>query len=404
MAASGVLFSIALLGLVLTVVQHVSLWRHVGTRPGYPAVVPPVSILKPLCGVDEGLEENLASFAALDGPVFEVVLGVRNRHDAAWPFAAAAVTRWPGRFRLVVQRGEPGLNPKVNQLIGLARAARHDLLVVSDSNVRVDRGYLREIAWHLADERVGLVTHPVVGEGERSLGALLENLHLAASVAPAAVAAQRIAGRDVVVGKSMALRRRDLRALGGFESVKDVLAEDFVLGARIASQLGKRVVIASRPVRNVNQRRSVGQFLERYVRWCVMQRKIAGTLPYALQILLNPVVFALTATAMAPGPEGTLGLLAVCGAKAAIDEATARTLRLGGFGWLAALVPLKDVVFALAWVKGFFRNTVEWRGNRLLVLAGSRLQPVEDAFDPSPPVIAAVGAAQAGSDGVRLPR
>jgi ceramide glucosyltransferase len=404
MAASGVLFSIAVLGLALAAVQHLFLRRHVATRPGNPAVVPPVSILKPLCGVDEGLEQNLAAFAALDGPVFEVVLGVRNRRDAAWPLAAAAVARWPGRFRVVLQRGEPGLNPKVNQLIGMARAARHDLLVVSDSNVRVEPGYLREIAWHLADERVGLVTHPVVGEGERSLGALLENLHLVASVAPAAVAAQRIAGRDVVVGKSMALRRRDLQALGGFESVKDVLAEDYVLGARIASQLGKRVVIACRPVRNVNQRRSVGQFLERYVRWCVMQRKIAGTLPYASQILLNPVVFALAAAAVAPGLEGALGLLAVCGVKAAIDEATARPQRAGGFGWLAALVPLKDVVFALAWVQGFFRNTVEWRGNRLFVLAGSRLQPVENASESGPPAITALEAPHAGMHAARLPR
>jgi ceramide glucosyltransferase len=401
---SDVLFSAALLGVVLTAIQYAVLRRHVASGPGAPYQFPPISILKPLCGVDEGLEENLAAFAALDYPRYEVVLGVRNRRDAAWPVAAAAVARWPGRFRLVHQRGEPGLNPKVNQLVGMVRAARHDLLVVSDSNVRVEPGYLRGIAWHLGDDKVGLVTHPVAGDGERSLGALFENLHLTCSVAPAAVAAQRLAGRDVVVGKSMALRRRDLEALGGFESVKDVLAEDFVLGSRVSSVLGKRVVIATRPIRNVNQRRSLGQFLERYARWCVMQRKIAGTMPYASQILLNPVVFALAGAAAAPGLKGAAALIGICGAKAALDEATAHILRGEGFGWRVVLVPVKDVMFAFAWLKGFFRNTVEWRGNRLLVLDGSRLQPVEEGFEPNAPAIATLGPTHAGPNSGRPSR
>src|SRR5439155_12021378 len=120
-----------------------------------------ISILKPLCGLDDDLVANLESFVAIDYAPYEVLLGVRDRHDAAYPIALALARRFPRRVRVVLQRGAPGLNPKVNQLATLARAARYEIVVVSDSNVRVPDGYLDEIAAHLEDPRVGLVTHPI---------------------------------------------------------------------------------------------------------------------------------------------------------------------------------------------------------------------------------------------------
>jgi ceramide glucosyltransferase len=375
----GILFAVAALGVVLSLVQLLVLRSHLRSRVPEPPTWPPVSILKPLCGIDDDLQGNLASFAALDYPAYEVLLGVRDRSDPAWRAAAEACRRWPGRFRLVLQRGEPGLNPKVNQLISLAAEARHDVYLVSDSNVRAPAGYLRDVARHLADPSVGLVTHPVGGVGETSLGSALENLHAAAAVGPATVAAKRLAGWDVVVGKSMALRREDLIALGGFESVRDVLAEDYVLGVKITRVLGKRVAIGTVAIPAVSERRSVAGFLSRYGRWCVMQRKIAGTPLYAAQALLYPLPFAIAGLAVAPGPEALAATAVVWLAKAFLDGATARILRGTGFGsrviWLS---PAKDLLFLLAFARAFWENTVEWRGNRLLVEAGSRLVRVSD--------------------------
>jgi ceramide glucosyltransferase len=375
----GILFAVAALGVVLSLVQLLVLRSHLRSRVPEPPTWPPVSILKPLCGIDDDLQGNLASFAALDYPAYEVLLGVRHRSDPAWRAAAEACRRWPGRFRLVLQRGEPGLNPKVNQLISLAAEARHDVYLVSDSNVRAPAGYLRDVARHLADPSVGLVTHPVGGVGETSLGSALENLHAAAAVGPATVAAKRLAGCDVVVGKSMALRREDLIALGGFESVRDVLAEDYVLGVKITRVLGKRVAIGTVAIPAVSERRSLAGFLSRYGRWCVMQRKIAGTPVYAAQALLYPLPFAIAGLAVAPGPEALAAAAVVWLAKAFLDGATARILRGTGFGsrviWLS---PAKDLLFLLAFARAFWENTVEWRGNRLLVQAGSRLVRVSD--------------------------
>jgi ceramide glucosyltransferase len=379
---STVLFVLAAAGLLILLLQCALLALHARGRDPAPTSYPGISVLKPLCGADDDLAANLASFAALGWPEYEVLLGIPDAEDPALPFARAAAARWPGRFRVVFQRGAPGMNPKVNQLVTLARAARHDILVVSDSNVRVPHDYLAGIAAHLEDARTGLVTHLVTGSGERTLGALLDALHLAGGVASGVAAAKRLLGHDIVVGKSMAFRRADLERLGGFAAAKDVLAEDYVLGRWVSQRLGKRVALAHVPVVNTMQQRTVAEFVSRYRRWAVLQRRIAGAPLHAAQIVLNPVALAAAATALAPGREAFALLAATCATRAALDAACARHLRLGGFTWRQLLaVPLKDLLFATAWAHGLLRDEVVWRGKRLRVLAGTRLeQPAtEDA-------------------------
>jgi ceramide glucosyltransferase len=372
---SYALFSASWLGLGLVALQFIILRRHLREpRPGATRK-PPVSILKPLCGLEDGLKENLHVFAHLDYPEYEVVLGVRSARDPAWSVAQAMARRWPGRFRVVLQRGEPGMNPKVNQLITLARAARHQLLVVSDSNVRVDPAYLDEIAALLDDDGVGLVTHLIAGEGEASLGSALDHLHITASITPSVLGLKRLVGRDVVIGKSMALRRADLLALGGFEAAKDVLAEDYVIGLMVADRLGKRVEIGRRPIRNVSERRTFLDFVGRYRRWGVLQRQAAGPVVYACGALLNPVLLAATATAFSRTPWA-LGVLAgACVLKAALDGAAGKALRPQGFRLRQlALVPMKDIVLGAVWAYCFIRRDVAWRGTRIVVEHGTRIE------------------------------
>lgn len=386
-ALSGTLFALAAVGLAAAVVQALALRAHLRGADPAPRGTPLVSILKPLCGVDDDLEANLASFAALDYPRYEVLLGVRTRRDPAHAVARAAAARWPGRFRVLLQRGEPGANPKVNQLVTLAAEASGDVLVVSDSNVRVHASYLSEIAALLEDPRVGLVTHAIAGVGEERLGSLLDNLHLAGAIAPGVVAAQRLAGREVVVGKSMAFRSADLAALGGFLAVKDVLAEDYVLGLLVGERLGKRVAISRRAVENVSRRRGVGHFLSRYARWAVLQRQAVGPAVYAAQALMNPVLLATSGFLVAPGAESLAALAGTCGTKIAVDAAAARALRPGGFRLRQlAAIPAKDLLFGAAWAYGLVRDEVSWRGNRLRVLRGTRI---------APPAVVAVDAAEA---------
>ena len=374
------MIAVALFALLLAVVQAVALRRHVRRTPAAPRSLPFISVLKPLCGVDDDLWRNLRTFARLDYPRFEIVLGVKDAGDAAFPLALQARRRWPGLVRVALQRGAPGLNPKVNQLITLAQAARGDVLVVSDSNVRVRRDYLKVIAAAFDDARVGLVTHPVAGAGERSAGALFDNTLMCGATTPGIIGAKCVAGRDLVVGKSMALRRGDLRALGGFERLKDVLAEDFLSGRLVTRELGKRVVLASSPVINVVRSQGMGAFFSRYLRWSVMQRKAVGTPAYAAQILLNPVALALAALAASPSAAAGFAFAGVWIARAALHESSARALRGRGLAAFCLLSPAADLLLGAAWAAGLWRDEICWRGNRLRVCAGTRLEPVEPAI------------------------
>ena len=385
MAFIGLLLLIAAaLGVAMVAAMVLLTVLHLRHAAPTATVWPGISVLKPLCGADDALAENLASFVALPYPgEYEVVLGVRSAADTAYPLACEAVRRWPGRVRLVLQEGEAGFNPKVNQLVCLARAARHDLLVVSDSNIRVPQGYLLDIAGHLGQPGVGCVTHPVAGGGHRSLGALLDNLHLGGTIAPGMVSAQRVLKKDLVVGKSMALWRHDLELLGGFASVANVLAEDHVLGNRLVRELGAGVAVSSLPVWNIAVEKSVGSFFQRYLRWSVTHRTAMTFPAYLAESLLNPIPLAVIGFALRPG-HGAAATLAACAVlKPALDAVAFSRLRDELFSWRAFGAGwVKDALLFLTWVHGLFARTVLWRGNRLRVLPGGGLAAFsEDASE-----------------------
>ena len=372
------LLGAAMLGLGALTVMLLLTVLHVRRPALVPEERPGISVLKPLCGADDDLAANIASFVALpyQGD-YEVLLGVRSPEDPAWPVAEQAVRRWPGRMRLVRQEREVGLNPKVNQLVGMARAARHDLLVISDSNIRVPESYLDDIAAHLCRPNVACVTHPIGGRGQRSLGALLDNVHLASTIATGMVAAHRLAGRELVVGKSMALWRHDLELLGGFESVANVLAEDHALGNRIREELGREVAVSSLPVWNIAVEKSVGHFFRRYLRWSIIHRTAIRFPTYLAESLLNPIPLAVIGFALRPSSGAAVTLVACAVLKPTLDAVAFSRLRREMFSWQAfGVVWVKDLLLFLTWVHGLFARTVVWRGNRLRVRSGSRLVPL----------------------------
>ncbi len=376
MATIGLLLLIAAaLGVALVAVMLLLTLLHLRQETPVPSCWPGISVLKPLCGADDALADNLASFVALPYPGdYEVLLGVRSVKDTAYPLACEAVRRWPERVRLVLQQGEAGFNPKVNQLVCLAQAARHDLFVVSDSNIRVPQGYLLDIAGHLGRPGVGCVTHPVAGHGHKSLGALLDNLHLGGSIAPGMVCAQRVLKKDLVVGKSMALWRQDLDLLGGFASVANVLAEDHVLGNRLVRELGAGVAVSSLPVWNIAVEKSVGAFFQRYLRWSVTHRTAMTFPAYLAESLLNPIPLAVIGFALRPGPGAAATLAACAVLKPALDSVAFSRLRSQFFSWQAFGAGwVKDGLLFITWVHGLFARTVKWRGNRLRVLPGGTL-------------------------------
>lgn len=328
-----------------------------------------VSILKPVCGLDDGLEQNLLSFLSLHGVRYEVILSIEERNDPALPIVTAMVRDHPDVFRLVIGGGSLRgvVNRKVERLIAAARVARGDIFLISDSNVRVDSSDVRDTIAEFADDGVGCVSNLFVGEGASDLGATIESLHLMTFVAPGAVLAAA-AGVPCVVGKSMAISRRVLNAIGGFEAFRHILAEDQAIGLAVRDA-GFEIRLSSVRVRNVIERRSIKRALERQIRWNKIRYAFSRTL-FVSELILNPLPLA-TIAVMCGAPLSLLGIVAFARIVEGLLLREALESPLSVQQILA--MPLLDFVMFYAWFVPFFSNRITWRGYEARIARGTEL-------------------------------
>jgi ceramide glucosyltransferase len=355
--------------------------RAIATRRGRTRTevgrAPRVTIFKPLAGSDDDLDDNLESFARIDYPSFEILFGVADTSDAAFAVARRFLARHPKiDARLVVTDPLAALNPKVAQLVGLERVATGEVYVISDSNVRVRPTYLWSLVAELEDERVGMVTSLFAGTGERTLGAALENLQLCAATAPGLAAMDAVSRRPFTVGKSMAVRRRDLAVLGGFQPVGHVLAEDHVLGRRfLAAGLEARTSFDVVENRNVDC--TLGRTLERHTRWAKLRRSL-NPAAFVAEPVLTPIVVASAGVIAAPC-KLTAGLLAaVCLAQSACALLAVRLLRGRALAWwYAPLEIARSYVTLLCWAYACMSRRIAWRGHPFFLRRGSVIVPDE---------------------------
>ncbi|MDR3639296.1 MAG: ceramide glucosyltransferase [Isosphaeraceae bacterium] len=342
-------------------------------RRNLPDHMPPVTVLKPLKGVDEGLEENLRSFFRLDYPVYQILFCVADDDDPAIPVVQQLLAEFPDQdARLIVGCPAFGLNPKVESLAAMYRYRRHDVILISDSNVRVRASYLRETACYLADPGVGLVSNIFAGVEESQIGAVLENLHLNGFIA-GGVAAAGALGVTCVVGKSMLMPVRVLEAIGGFAAVRNLLAEDQVIGLRVR-KAGYSIRLSHHVIENVNQSRGFMWFLNRHSRWYKIRRRLALPVfvsePFS-NLATVGIVWALS------GDSGIAwgGLVILLGLGVARDALQTYWLR-GTLPKLRHLLlsPAKDLFLMPIWFDALVNDRVQWRGHRFLVGRYTRLR------------------------------
>lgn len=348
------------------------------------ARAPRVSILKPLAGCDDDLEANLASFARIDYPSFEILLGVASTADPAYPAARRFVAAHPRiEARIVVTDPHATVNPKVAQLVGLEGAATGEIFVVNDSNVRVPPTYLWSMVDDLAsDARVGMVSSVFMGTGERTVGAALENLQICAHTTPGIVSIDAVSSRPFTVGKSMAVRRRDLVRLGGFQPVGGVLAEDHMLGRRFLDA-GFSARTSLDPVENRNLGCTVGGTLDRHTRWSKMRRTL-HPVAFAVEPMMTPIVVASAGFVLAPDKVTAAVLGGTCIAQTAAALVAVRFLR---GSWLSPrYIPLEVVRSYLqlfCWARACVSRQIAWRGHAFTMGKGTEIVPVAPAAERS---------------------
>jgi ceramide glucosyltransferase len=383
--------AISLVGIILTLLQAGTVWAAVkrdrkptaGKPDSDTGYYPPISILKPLRGLDDNLFDNLSSFCTQDYPDYEVLFSLQDRNDPAYKVAKKVQDKHPGsNITIVVERCSAGLNPKVNNLIPAYRKSRYPYILISDSNVMVGRDYLAETMRHAQDPPVGLVSNMIRGVGGRSIGAVLENLHLNSFIIGSVSFLDRFLGMPCVIGKSMLMKKDDLRAIGGLEAFKDILAEDFIIG-REMQKAGKRVVLSNYLISNVNEYWDVKRFLNRHTRWGKLRWRIGGA-KYLSELLANPV-FVSVLPVILTGPSrltmAFAGLISLI--KVLADSITGRRIEARGNDYRPIerspfayfLVPLKDILIGGLWFVPLVSATVVWRGNRYLIGSDSRLAP-----------------------------
>jgi len=342
--------------------------RTAGPRSGF---TPPVTILKPLAGLEPGLEANLRTFFEQDYPQYQLLFAVREASDPAAEIARCLMASFPGQDAELIVAGEPPFpNAKVHSLARMADRARHELLIISDSDIRATPGYLRGVVGDFADPSVGVITCPYRAEpAAGSFWSRLEALTINTEFWSGVLVAWMIEGMGFAVGPTMALRRRYLEAAGGFDSTGEFLAEDFVLGQG-ARWHGYRATLAVHVVDHCIGGLPLWANLRHRIRWARSTRR-SRPWGYLGQIFTNPLPLGLP---LAFSPAWPLAALVLVMRAAAAAEVAGRWLRdplTRRYWWL---LPLADVASLVVWVLGLFGSTIEWRGRRYRLLRDGRLE------------------------------
>jgi ceramide glucosyltransferase len=367
-----ILGGVAAFAVASTLATLAALFWVTRRRKGLPDFTPPVTIFKPLKGLDDGMEANLRSFFTLEYPTYQLVFGVADRDDPAIPVVQKLIAAYPDRdAKLVIGAAPFGLNPKVENLAAMWSYRRHDMVLISDSNVRVRPSYLRETACYLADPGVGLVTNLFAGVGEEHFGAALENLHLNGFIA-SGVAAATTLGITCVVGKSMLMPVRAIEAAGGLAGVRNLLAEDQALGVRIR-KAGYSIKLSHHVIGNVNEVRSSRWFLNRHSRWFKIRARMAAP-AFAIEPLSNLATVGIAWALAGHSQLGGFALPGLIGLGIARDAIGSIRLR-GSRPRLKYLLmsPIKDLFLLPLWFDALFDRRVHWRGNTFVIGKFTRL-------------------------------
>ena len=368
-----------LLALYCTVEYFRALRR---SPPPDDSFAPPVSILKPVRGVDHDAYENFASFCLLEYPEYELVFAMADQHDPVIPVIEKLQRDFPDRaIRFVTNVPRIGENDKVNSLCRLVKEARHDLLVMSDSDVRVERDYLREVVAPFTDRRVGAVTSFYRCAGGGTTAADLDMLGMCMDSVPSALVARKLEGKvQFAYGWTMATTKERLAEIGGWEAMANHHSDDFELGNRIAGK-GHRVELMREPVWMVFPKQTFRDFFRHELRWAIGLRNVRPT-GYVGMIFAHGLPWAILAASVAAA-SSRLGMAAFFIAAYLILRiglayaAGVRGLQDRNIATKLWLVPAHDAVVAGIWLAGFFTDRICWRGlefrvrNRLLEPAGN---------------------------------
>ncbi|MEA2966760.1 MAG: ceramide glucosyltransferase [Alphaproteobacteria bacterium] len=371
LSVTASLVAVAGCGFLLTATMLVA---RAGRSTAHPraVAVPAVTILKPLHGDEPGLFANLGSFCSQDypGPI-QVVFGVQDPGDGAVAVVEHLQKTQAGRdLDLVIETKVHGLNRKVSNLVNMAPHIRHDVVVLADSDMRVEPDYLSRVTAALGEPGVGAVTCLYFGVPVAGMWSSLSALAINAHFLPGVVFGSALGLARPCFGSTLALRRQTLGEIGGFIAFVDCLADDYAMGAALRAR-GHTISIPPFAVAHICTEASARDFWRHELRWARTIKSI-DPLGYAGSILAHPLPWALIAALLGAGSTAFLPAIAIAlasiGCRVALLRQVERAYALPPQAYW--LVPARDLLSFILFVVSFFGRDVSWKGHRYRMVAG----------------------------------
>lgn len=374
------LLCIAAIPFVYYFIALFSGWRFFGRASAAPvgqsAFTPPVSILKPVRGLDPDAYENYASFCGQDYPEYEIVFCVGDHSDPVLPIIEKVRSDYPEQsIRVLFGSGREATNDKVAKLARLAKEAKYEILVINDSDVRAEPEYLRTIVSPLADPRVGAVTCFYVPTDENGFVQKLQTIGMYSDFYPGIVVAWQLDGVKFALGPTIATSRARLAEFGGYEVIENRPADDLLVGRLIAEQ-GHEVKLLPYSVLTVADFQSLRDLFLKRLRWIVVMRHMRPWGHFGL-IFTWGLAWSLATVALAPAPAIAAAFLTTY-----FGLRVCMTLQVASWGlkqrvpWLGlALIPVWDAMAFVIWLASFTRSTIRWRDRDYYIRDGE-LVPV----------------------------
>jgi ceramide glucosyltransferase len=368
--------------LVYYLLALLSGWRYLRALKQLPpfdrSFTPPVSILKPVRGVDREAYQNFASMCALDYPEYEIIFAVGEPGDPVIPLIQQLQREFPSTsIRLIVGVEQLGVSPKMNNLCRLVKEAKFDLLVINDSDVRVENDYLRDAVAPFVDPRVGTVTSFFRGLTNGKFAANVDAVGTPTESAASALIAQQLGQVDFALGWTMAITKQRLSEIGGFESMVNHHSDDFTMGNEVARK-GYRIALMRKAVWMVFPDESLLDFLKHELRWSIMLKNIRPG-GYLGMFLTFGFAWALLVALVVPSWK-VAALFALVYLVLRIAVAWLIGVRIIGDPIVRNnlwLVPVRDALNFFVYLASFFSNTVQWRGLPYRVRGASLIPPPE---------------------------
>ena len=357
--------------------------EHAATTSGF---LPPVSVLKPMHGTEEGMEQNLQSFFEQDYPEFEMIFCARHESDAGLQLARKVAEGYPLVDAKFVTCGEPTPkfhNAKVFSLAKLDSVARHDLYITSDADVRVTPDYLRKMVQNLRDPHVGLASCVYLGTVHRGrhagLSSQIDAVGKSVEMTSGVIVADMLEGTKFALGATMAVRRQSFVEIGGFEELAQFYADDFVLGNRLAAK-GTGVLLATHVIRLLVQDTPFGLSFRNQLRWMQSTRRsrpwghLGTGLTFALPFGLLGLIWGVLSGHALLGLAWLAGMIV----NRWLQAGTVLSV-MGDFDWMrnTLIYPLRDLLGSILWVGSYGGDRFYYRGRTYRLREGGRVEDNE---------------------------